>query len=81
MAAGVEWKRHLGLYAYRTAALQRYTACAPTPLEKSERLEQLRMMEQGARIAMARACEFIPAGVDTPEDLQRVRDLIECKTL
>jgi len=81
MAAGVEWKRHLGLYAYRTAALQRYSACAPTPLEKSERLEQLRMMEQGARIAMAPACEFIPAGIDTREDLQRVRVFIEQNTL
>lgn len=77
MAAGVEWKRHLGLYAYRPAALRRYTACAPTPLETSERLEQLRIMERGGRIAMAAACEFIPAGIDTPEDLQRVRDFIK----
>lgn len=74
MAAGIEWKRHLGLYAYRLAALRRYTAYAPTPLESSERLEQLRIMERGGRIAMAAACEFIPAGIDTPEDLQRVRD-------
>lgn len=77
MAAGVEWKRHLGLYAYRLAALRRYTACDPTPLERSERLEQLRIMEQGGRIAMAAACVFIPAGIDTPEDLQRVRNIIE----
>lgn len=81
LAAGAEWKRHLGLYAYRTAALQRYTACKPTPLEKSERLEQLRMMEQGAGIAMAKACRFIPAGVDTEKDLQRVRAFIESNTL
>jgi len=81
MAAGVEWKRHLGLYAYRLAALRRYTACAPTPLEMSERLEQLRIMEQGGRIAMAVACEFIPAGIDTAEDLQRVTDLIESNKL
>jgi 3-deoxy-manno-octulosonate cytidylyltransferase (CMP-KDO synthetase) len=74
--AGVEWKRHLGLYAYRLAALRRYTACAPTPLESAERLEQLRIMEQGGRIAMAKACEFIPAGIDTPDDLKRVRQLI-----
>lgn len=77
LAAGIEWKRHLGLYAYRLSALYRYTACAPTPLEQSERLEQLRMMEQGARIAMARAREFIPAGIDTAEDLQRVRVFLE----
>ena len=81
MTAGVEWKRHLGLYAYRLAALRRYTSCAPTPLEMSERLEQLRIMEQGGRIAMAVACEFIPAGIDTAEDLQRVTDLIESKKL
>jgi len=73
---GVEWKRHLGLYAYRLAALRRYTACQPTPLESAERLEQLRIMEQGGQIAMARACEFIPTGIDTPEDLERVRKLI-----
>lgn len=81
MAGGVVWKRHLGLYAYRLAALRRYTSCAPTPLEMSERLEQLRIMEQGGRIAMVAACEFIPAGIDTAEDLQRVRRLIESNTL
>ena len=81
IVAGVEWKRHLGLYAYRLAALRRYTASAPTPLEKCERLEQLRIMEQGGRIAMAAACEFIPAGIDTPDDLQRVRKIIESKNL
>ena len=79
MTAGVVWKRHLGLYAYRLAALRRYTASAPTPLETAERLEQLRIMEQGGRIAMAMACEFIPAGIDTPDDLERVRDLIQSK--
>jgi len=79
MNAGVVWKRHLGLYAYRLAALRRYTASAPTPLETAERLEQLRIMEQGGRIAMAMACEFIPAGIDTPDDLERVRDLIQSK--
>jgi 3-deoxy-manno-octulosonate cytidylyltransferase (CMP-KDO synthetase) len=79
IAKGVEWKRHLGLYAYRLAALRRYTSCAPTPLEKTERLEQLRVMEQGGRIAMARACEFIPAGIDSPDDLERVRQYFESK--
>jgi len=80
IAHGIEWKRHLGLYAYRLAALRRFTRYAPTPLERAEHLEQLRMMEQGGRIAMARACEFIPPGIDTPDDLRRVRDLIEGKT-
>jgi len=81
VAAGIEWKRHLGLYAYRLAALRRYTSCTPTPLETTERLEQLRIMEQGGRVAMARACEFIPAGIDTPDDLGRVCRIIESKIL
>lgn len=76
LAAGVSWKRHLGLYAYRLAALRRYTAQAPTPLESTERLEQLRVLENGGRIAMAKACEFIPAGIDTQDDLERARELI-----
>jgi 3-deoxy-manno-octulosonate cytidylyltransferase (CMP-KDO synthetase) len=78
ISAGFEWKRHLGLYAYRLEGLRRYTASPPTPLEQAERLEQLRMLEQGGRIALARACEFIPAGIDTPDDLDRVRLIIEC---
>jgi 3-deoxy-manno-octulosonate cytidylyltransferase (CMP-KDO synthetase) len=79
ISAGKRWKRHLGLYAYRLSALRRYTAMPPTPLELAESLEQLRMMEQGGRIAMAQASEFIPAGIDTREDLDRVRALIESK--
>jgi 3-deoxy-manno-octulosonate cytidylyltransferase (CMP-KDO synthetase) len=79
--AGLEWKRHLGIYAYRLSALRRYTAAAPTPLEKAESLEQLRIMEQGGSIAMARASEFIPPGVDTAEDLQRLCEFIESKAL
>ena len=75
MQGGVEWKRHLGLYAYRLDALLHFTSCSATALETAERLEQLRVMEQGGKIAMARACEFIPAGIDTPEDLARVRKL------
>lgn len=77
LKAGFEWKRHLGLYAYRLQALRRYTSSVSTPLEQAERLEQLRIMEQGGRIALARACEFIPAGIDTPDDLDRVRKIIE----
>ncbi len=76
IAAGVGWKRHLGLYAYRLEALRRYTRHAPTPLECAERLEQLRVLENGGRIAMAKACEFIPPGIDTQEDLDRVREII-----
>lgn len=74
---GIKWKRHLGLYAYRLAALKAFTAAAPSSLEKAERLEQLRLMEQGGSIIMAEACEFIPAGVDTQEDLDRVRSFLK----
>ena len=71
------WKRHIGLYAYRAGALRAFTAMAPSPLEAAEKLEQLRFLESGHRIVMAEACEFIPAGVDTEKDLERVRRLIE----
>jgi 3-deoxy-manno-octulosonate cytidylyltransferase (CMP-KDO synthetase) len=70
------WKRHVGLYAYRVAGLQLFTQLPPTPLEQAEKLEQLRMLENGRRIVMAEACAFIPPGVDTPEDLIRVENTI-----
>jgi len=77
LSSGIEWKRHLGLYAYRLAALRRFTRTEPTPLETAERLEQLRIMEQGGRIVLARACEFIPAGIDTHGDLEHVRQILK----
>jgi 3-deoxy-manno-octulosonate cytidylyltransferase (CMP-KDO synthetase) len=77
IASGTPWKRHLGLYAYRLSALKRFSALDPTPLERCERLEQLRILETGGCIAMAQACEYIPPGVDTQEDLERIRSLIE----
>jgi 3-deoxy-manno-octulosonate cytidylyltransferase (CMP-KDO synthetase) len=70
------WKRHIGLYAYRAGALRAFTRLDPTPLEQLERLEQLRFLENGRRIAMDLACRAIPAGVDTPADLERVRRLL-----
>lgn len=76
IAAGLEWKRHLGLYAYRVSTLRRFSQSAPTPLELAEHLEQLRILEQAGRIVMAQACEYIPAGIDTAEDLVRVGKLI-----
>lgn len=74
---GPHWKRHIGLYAYRASALRAFTALSATPLERTEKLEQLRFLESGRRIAMAQAAEFIPAGVDTPDDLRRVRELLQ----
>ena len=66
-------KRHIGIYAYRVSALREFVAWSPTPLEELEKLEQLRFMEQGIRIAMAEAILPPPTGVDTPEDLELVR--------
>ncbi len=63
---------HIGLYAYRRDFLIRFAALEPTPLEKSESLEQLRAIEHGFRIRMMEVAER-PLGVDTPEDLERVR--------
>jgi 3-deoxy-manno-octulosonate cytidylyltransferase (CMP-KDO synthetase) len=76
LQSGVRWKRHIGLYAYRAGALKAFSAMQPTPLEQLEKLEQLRFLETGRCIVMERACEYIPAGVDTSEDLERVRELI-----
>lgn len=73
LEAGFSWKRHIGLYAYRAGALLRMADLEPTPLERMERLEQLRILESGGAIAMAQAAQAVPAGVDTPEDLERLR--------
>lgn len=66
---------HIGLYAYRRAALARFVALPPSPLEKRERLEQLRALEAGMRIDVARV-DTVPLGVDTPADLDRARALL-----
>jgi len=71
------WKRHIGLYAFRAGALRAFSAMPPSALESIEKLEQLRFLEAGKRIVMAKACAEIPAGVDTPEDLERVRALMQ----
>jgi 3-deoxy-manno-octulosonate cytidylyltransferase (CMP-KDO synthetase) len=68
--------RHIGLYAYRVGALRRLAAWPPTPLEESERLEQLRALENGLSIVVGRALEIPGPGVDTPEDLARVERLL-----
>lgn len=67
------WKRHVGLYAYRAGALLDFTEMRPGKLETLEKLEQLRFLESGRMISMAPAIDFIPAGVDSPADLERVR--------
>jgi len=74
---GPRW-HHVGIYAYRRAALDRYVALPPSPLETRERLEQLRALEAGMRIACARI-DHGPFGVDTPADLERARRILQPK--
>lgn len=66
---------HIGIYAYRRAALERFVALQPSPLEQREKLEQLRALEAGMRIDVARV-DTLPLGVDTPADLERARALL-----
>ena len=66
---------HIGLYAYRRAALERFVALPPSGLERRERLEQLRALEAGMRIDVE-IVHSVPLGVDTPDDLARARALL-----
>ncbi len=70
---------HIGLYAYRRAALERFVCLGPSPLEKRERLEQLRALEAGMRIDVE-IVDTVPLGVDTPEDLERARAIVAART-
>jgi len=65
--------RHIGIYAYRVRSLLQFASWPPTALEETERLEQLRALEHGMRIHLVTLPEAPPAGVDTPDDLERVR--------
>ena len=67
---------HIGIYAYRRPALEKFVALKPSPLEQRERLEQLRALEDGMRIDVA-IVDTIPLGVDTPADLERAREAFE----
>lgn len=66
---------HIGLYTYRRAALSRFVALPPSPLERREKLEQLRALEDGMRIEVGRV-ETIPLGVDTAQQLDEARRLL-----
>ncbi len=66
---------HVGLYAYRREALESFVALPPSPLERAEKLEQLRALEAGISIAVARVDEA-PLSVDTPADLERARKIL-----
>jgi 3-deoxy-manno-octulosonate cytidylyltransferase (CMP-KDO synthetase) len=66
---------HIGVYAYRRSALQRFVALAPSTLERRERLEQLRALEAGMRIDVS-LIDTVPRGVDTPADLETARQIL-----
>ena len=68
--------RHVGLYAYRAGFLRKFPALPPAPLERSEALEQLRVLWHGERIAVHVSAQAPGTGVDTPEDLARVRQIL-----
>ncbi len=76
---GTLW-HHIGIYAWRRAALARFVTLEPSPLEQRERLEQLRALEHGMEIVVAQA-QSVPFGVDTPEDLERARAMALGETL
>lgn len=69
---------HIGLYAWRRSALDRFVTLPPSPLETREKLEQLRAIEAGMRID-AMEVDEVPLGVDTPDDLERAREMLACR--
>jgi 3-deoxy-manno-octulosonate cytidylyltransferase (CMP-KDO synthetase) len=69
---------HIGLYAYRRTALERFVSLPPSLLEQRERLEQLRALEAGMRIDVM-IVDGAPLGVDTPEDLARAREMLSAR--
>jgi len=73
-------RRHIGIYAYRVRALRRLASLAPTALEQSEKLEQLRALEHGFVIRVADAKERPGPDVNTSEDLERVAALLRART-
>lgn len=70
-----ELYHHIGIYAYRRAALEKFVALPPSPLEQREKLEQLRALEAGMHIAVT-VVDTAPLGVDTPEHLEKARRII-----
>jgi 3-deoxy-manno-octulosonate cytidylyltransferase (CMP-KDO synthetase) len=70
-------QRHIGIYAYRVGLLHKFVSWSPAPLEKIESLEQLRVIWNGRVIHVAEALVAVPGGVDTAEDLQRIKLLLE----
>jgi 3-deoxy-manno-octulosonate cytidylyltransferase (CMP-KDO synthetase) len=69
-------RKHLGIYAYRKAALQRFACLPPSPLEQAERLEQLRMLENGIAVYVE-PTNLVTIGVDTQEDLLAAERILQ----
>ena len=74
------FRKHTGLYVYRRSFLLEFASWPQSVLERAESLEQLRALEQGAKIAVF-AARSPSIGVDTPEDLERVRAIVKSKSL
>ncbi len=74
---GATWYRHAGIYAYRAGFLSKFSSMKESPLEKTEALEQLRVLWHGLRIAVAVSETDIAPGVDTPQDLEAVRRMFK----
>lgn len=72
-----QWQRHIGIYGFRVSALQQFVAMPMAELERLEKLEQLRLLAADMKIRIAPACEFVPAGVDSMEDLERVLGVLK----
>ncbi|MGK0442610.1 MAG: 3-deoxy-manno-octulosonate cytidylyltransferase (CMP-KDO synthetase) [Pseudohongiellaceae bacterium] len=79
LPASVNFYRHIGIYGYRVHLLHDFVTWPVSMLEQAEKLEQLRAMENGIRIHAEQAIEAIPAGVDTEQDLKKVRDILDAK--
>ena len=77
-AIGAPYWKHLGLYAYRHAALLRFGTLEPSPLEQTERLEQLRLLENGLALYVE-PVDVDTVGVDTPADVERVEALLRMR--
>lgn len=73
-------QRHIGIYAYRVKTLKQFVTWQMSSLEVIEKLEQLRLLENDRSIHVEQACEDVPGGVDTPEDLERIRMSFESRS-
>lgn len=80
LPANLDAQRHIGLYAYRAGFLRAYSKLSASQLEDIEKLEQLRVLWHGYKIGVYRAAQAPAAGVDTPEDLERVRAVFAAKS-